>query len=240
MTAPADNTPYAVINDAMHEAGLLQDLQYPTPEQYAKYMRRLRDLVNFMQTQGLKLWLNVDTPVTLVAGQNRYTFAPAGYVDMTKPLRVLQGYYYTTANGNRRPITVLSWSEWLTLSQVNQQGQVSQYFVDKEQSQLVVYFWITPDATAASLGTAHVLLQTQVGNPVELDETMNFPVEWKLALTWSLADEIAGGQPQATMERCKAQALYYRNALEDWDVEDASTVFQVDPRAGNYGLSRFR
>ena len=46
-----------------------------------------------------------------------------------------------------------------------------------------------------------------------------------------LADELATGQPQPIMQRCEAKANQYRQALEDWDVEDASTSFAPDQRA---------
>ena len=228
MTTPAINTPNGIICDAMQDAGLLQDGDEPSSEQYAKYSRRLRDVINLWQTQGLKLWLTVDTSVTLVSGQASYALAPAGDVAMTKPLRVLQGYYLDS-NSIRRPLNVLSWDEYLRLGQVTQTGAINSYFVDKQQSSLVVKFWPTPDATAAT-GTAHVLLQTQATNFTNLTETLNFPDEWRMALRWGLADDICTGQPQTIMDRCAQRALAYRTALEDWDVEDAPTRFTPDPQ----------
>lgn len=228
MTTPAINTPYAIIDDAYHDAGLLQQGDTPNSEQLASGMRRLRDLINLWQTQGLKLWLQVDTSVTLVASQATYTFTPGGNVDMTKPLRVLQGYYLDT-NSIRRPLNVLSTEEYLRLSRVNQTGAVNSYWVNKQATQLAVSFWLTPDATAAT-GTAHLLLQTQVTNFINLEETMDFPQEWRIGLRWGLADEICTGQPQAIMDRCAQRAATYRQMLEDWDVEDAPTRFAPDNR----------
>jgi hypothetical protein len=228
MTAPADNTPISIINDAYFDAGLTQEGQVPNSEQLVTGMRKLTDLVNLWQTQGLKLWLNVDTPVTLVAGQGTYTLMPAGDVDMVKPLRVLEAYY-RDANAIRRPLNVMSWNDYVRLSQVTQQGQINSYFVDKKQSQLSVFFWLIPDVTAAT-GTAHLLLQTQVTNFISVTETVNFPIEWRIALRWGLADELATGQPQAIMDRCQQRSLMYRTMLEDWDVEDAPTRFTPDSR----------
>jgi hypothetical protein len=238
VTAPALNTPFAVIKDAFHDAGLTQLGQFPDSDQIVLGMGKLTDLINLWQTDGLKLWLNVDTEVTLVADQATYTFMPSGDVDMAKPHRVLQAYYLDTSNV-RRPLTPLSWEEYLRLSQVTgNSGAVNSYFVNKLQSQLSVSFWNTPDATAA-LGTAHVLLQTQVTNFTAVDETMNFPNEWRIALRWGLADELATGQPQAIMDRCERRAAMFKAALEDWDVEDAPTRFQPDI-AQSYPQGSFR
>ena len=243
MTTPASNTPYPIITDAMQDAGLLQDGEEPTPEQLAKYMRRLRDVINTAQIGGLKLWLLSDQSITLVAGQAAYSLKPSGDVNMTKPLRALQGYYLYTATNVRRAIWPLSWQEYLTLGQAGtlagNRGAISQYFVNKLATELQVTFWPCPDATEVANGTAHLLLQTQVTNPIDLTETMLFPEEWRMFLHWGLADEICTGQPTEIMNRCAQRAASYRAALEDWDVEDTATSFQPDSRA-RANVGRFR
>lgn len=237
MTTPSLNTPSAIIADAYKDAGIIQQGDSPNGEQIVDATTRLIDILNFEQTQGLKLWVNVDTTVPLVASQGTYTFSPSGDVVMTKPLRVIEAYY-KDSEGIRRPLVVLSWDDYIRLSQVNQTGQINSYFVNKKQTELSVFFWLIPDATAAT-GTAHLLLQTQITNFTSLTETMNFPIEWRMFLRWALADELATGQPQAIMDRCQQRCERYREALEGWDVEDAPTSFTVDQR-GQYATSSFR
>ena len=222
----------------MEDAGLLQDGDDPTPEQYAKYTNRLNDVINFMETQGLKLWTQTDLSITLTAGVSNYTLGLAGTVVMTKPLRALQGYYLDSTGTDRRPIYPLSWDEWMRLSQITQTGQISQYFIDKQRALLSVYFWLVPDATAAT-GTAHLLIQQQVTNFTGVTDTMDFPPEWFMALRWGLAADICTGQPQSVISRCEGKAEIFRRNLEDWDVEDASTSFAPDQRAGQ-NTSAFR
>lgn len=242
MTAVASfSTPNRVMRQAAQNAGLLQEGNDLSSEKYAEYTNRLNDVINsLMQTQGLKLWTQADLSITLVSGTNTYTLGPTasgGTVNMVKPLRVIQGYYLDSSD-NRRPIYPLSWNEWLNLSQVTQTGQISQYFVDKQQLLLSVKFWLTPDATAAT-GTAHLLIQQQVTNFTGITDTLNFPIEWFNTLQWCLADEICTGQPQAIMDRCRQKADMYRTMLENWDVEDASVTFQPDSRGGQ-NASAFR
>jgi len=237
MTTPNDNTPVSIINDAYFDAGLTQEGQVPNSEQVVMGMRKLMDIINLFQTQGLKLWLMEDLPITLTAGTGTYTFGPAGSVVMAKPTRVIDAYY-EDVNHVRRPLVPLAWSEYARLSKINQTGQINSYFVDKQQTQLSVFFWLIPDAVAAT-GTAHLVLQKQVTNFITLTETMNFPIEWRIALRWALADELATGQPQAIMDRCQARAISYRTMLEDWDVEDAPTRFTPDSRS-QYATGAFR
>ncbi len=237
MTAPSLNTPDRVIRQAMENVGLLQDGDDPTSEQYAKYSNRLIDLINVWQTQGLKLFTLVDQSVTLVAGQAKYQLRPSGDVNITKPLRVLQAYFLDV-NAIRVPLVVLSWDEYTRLSQTTQLGALNSYFVDKQPTSLNVTFWLTPDSTAAT-GTAHLVLQTQITNFTGITDTLNFPQEWFMALSWGLADEISTGQPQAIMDRASSRAAMYRKMLEDWDVEDASTTFTPDQRSA-YVTGSFR
>lgn len=237
MTAPNDNTPISIIQDAFFDAGLVQEGDTVNSEQIVTGLRKLTDIVNLWQTQGLKLWLNTDLPVTLVAGTGTYTLGPLGSVLMTKPLRVIDAWY-EDANAVRRPLNPLARADWIRIGSMTSSGAINSYFVDKQATQLSVSFWQVPDATAA-LGTAHLLIQSQVTNPINVTETMNFPIEWRIALRWGLADELATGQPQAIMDRCQSRASAYRTALEDWDVEDAPVRFTPDAQASQ-GYGSFR
>ena len=99
--------------------------------------------------------------------------------------------------------------------------------IAQQSTYLGVFFWLVPDSTAA-LGTAHLIIQAQAPNFVQLTDQSSFPQEWAIALRWGFADEICTGQPQAIMDRCEKRAATYRAMLEDWDVEDASTRFTPD------------
>jgi hypothetical protein len=231
MTAPASfNTPDRIIRMAMMDAGLLQDGDDPTPEQYANNLNRLNDLVNFWQTDGLKLWLQTDLEVELTQGQRLYSLGPGGTVDMTKPLRVLEGYYLYTENAVKRPLIPIAREEYSRLPAATQEGTITSYFVDKQATMLNVYLWMAPGLADASSGTVHLVIQRQVTNVVNITEDLEFPQEWFLALRWGLADDICTGQPQAIVQRCAGRAEVFKTALENWDVEDASTFFAPDTR----------
>lgn len=238
MTAPATfNSPARIIENAMENAVLLAEGDTPNSEQYAKYLVRLTDLINFWATQGLKLWTLTDLSVPLTAGQAKYTIGPSGNVVMPKPMREIQAYYLNS-DSIRRPLYIISWDEYLRLSQVTQTGAINSVFVDKQQTQINVSCWLVPDADAAT-GTLHLLTQQQLTNPVTLTEALNFTSESFIALHWMLAAEICNSQPQAVIDRCTAMAATYRQALEAWDVEDAATQFQPDHRTA-YGTNNFR
>jgi len=233
MTAPVSSySVQQIIRMAYIDAGLIQETDEPNGDQYAIGLIRLNDVAVLMQTQGLKLWLMQDVSVTLVSGQSVYVLSPAGDVVMTKPTRVVYGYYLDSSGTNKRPLTSISWEEWTRLPPAST-GQINSYFVDKKQTSLSVSTWPVPDATAAA-GTMHLVVQNQMPQMVSLTAQHAFPMEWGMALRWMLADDMCTGQPQPVMDRCAARAAQFRTALEDWDVEDTSTYFSVDDRSG-YG-----
>lgn len=237
MTTPVNfNSPERVVIYAMRNAGKLAKGASPSSEDMAENLNRLSDMINFEQTQGIKLWLQSDLSIPLVLSQALYTISPTGNVVMTKPTRVVDAYYQDSSS-NRRPLIPMARADYIRLSNVVNTGAINSYYVDKQAASLNVYFWLAPDATAI-LGTAHLIIQQQATQIVSLTDTMVFPQEWFMWLQWGLADQISTGQPQAIMERCKEMAEKYRVALEDWDVEDAPTRFTVDSQmyqsSGNF------
>jgi hypothetical protein len=243
MTFPAlFGTAERIIFFAYEDACITQEGNSPNSEQIARAMVRLNDIINFWCTQGLKLWTLTDQSVTLVASQQSYTFMPAGSVNITKPMRILQGYVeIDDSDGTKRPIYPISWDEWMRLSNntTANTGPISQFFVDKLFDRLTVKVYLTPDSTEAA-NTMHLLIQQQITNFTGLTETMMFPQEWFLGLRWALADELSSGQPLEIVQRCMQKAEMYKTALENWDVEDVSTQFVPDQRMAMYNQGRFR
>lgn len=231
MPTNVSNTAYGIINDAMHTIGKLGEGDTPNSQQLADNMRRLNDIINLWQTQGLKLFFQEEINVPLVVGQTLYVLGPAGpAVVMARPPRILQGYVVQVQGNNRRPLVILSRDEWERLSQVTgNNGTINSFMVDKQAIQTNLNLWPPPDSVEV-LNTATFLMQVQAQNPVLLTDNTSFPQEWRIALMWGLADEISTGQPEVIMTRAERYAKKYREALEDWDVEDAPTEFNVDTR----------
>ena len=216
----------------MKDAGYLGVGREASSEDLAEYMGRLNDIANYEQTQGIKLWLqddfNLQAP-TLATGVGVYSFGPLGTVPgfTLKPTRCIEAYFVEQNSQNRRPVGIISRNEWDTLSTINQQGTVTSIWPNKKDDLLFINLWQTPSPVEA-LGQLHLILQTQINQVTNLTDAMAFPIEWFLFLEWSLADEIATGQPMAVQAKCKANREKYTFALEAWDVEDASTRFTPD------------
>lgn len=242
MTTPAtDNTAYSIMCGAAWNACLVPEGEDPDSEMIARYLRRLNQLIVHIITgeggDGVRLWLWQDTPITLVAGRGQYLLGPAtfgGNVSnvLLKPANIRDQYYlYSTANGaTKRPVFRISRQEYDMLSVTTQQGPVTQIFCDPQQNTFNVNTWLVPDANEAT-GTLQLVLLNQVTTFVGINDQMNFPVEWALALEWGLSSEISHGQPQAVIGRCDAKAGYYLAKLQEWDSEQGTSILpQPDQR----------
>jgi hypothetical protein len=245
VTSPSINNAIGIITDAMIDAGKLRRGDEPGSEDLAEYMRRLNKLVNYFMTQGCKLWLIVNQLITLLPpisstqGVALYTLGPTGTVVIQKPLRVISGYY-EDINFNQRPLIPMSYpNEYTNLSNVLQPGSINSYAVDKQQSTLNVFLWNAPDAFTAANGSVHLMIEQSVTQFSGITDLMNFPIEWALPLEWGLANQISAGQPALVQAKCASNAEKYQRELEDWDVEDADTMFQPDQRQTQY-RGRFR
>lgn len=226
-----------IIQGACEDAGICSFGQVVNAAQISRCMTRLKNIINFQATQGVKVWLEEDVSIPLTAGKGKYILGPTGDVVMTRPLQCLQGYYLT-AQGVQQPLTVLSKQEFATLSQVNINAAISSYYADKQATFMAINTWNVPDATAAT-GTVHVILRVACASPTAMLDVIVFPPEWSIFLQWELASQISTGQPKEIREDAVKFASSFRTALEGFDVEDASTLFQPDSRTG-YGRRSFR
>jgi hypothetical protein len=234
MPVSVSNTVYGIIKDAMMDAGLLQEGADPNSEQLANNMRRLCDIINLWQTQGLTLFLLEEITVDLIEDQQAYTVNPAG-LSPSKHLRIIQGRIHNSSGVLVRELRPLDWNEWNRLAHTS--GVITGYLVDKQPTSLIVRVWNKPDATEAA-NNMILLVHKQVENPYNLESNVAFPQEWRIALRWGLADDISTGQPEAIMARCKDRAETFRSALEDWDVEDTPTYFVMGAQANEGGSFR--
>lgn len=228
---PAAYTASQIILLAMLDAGLVpEDVATPTPAQIALYLPRLNEVLNIWQTSGLKLWLQTDLVIPLVAGQAKYSIGTGFGINTTRPTKVIDQGYYVEADGqSQRPISLIGRDSYNSFGSLTNTGAINSYYVDKQRLSLDVYFWQVPDAQATT-GSPHLIIQQQASNLVLSSDQIQFPPEWFIGLHWGLAAEICTGQPQSVIDRCETKAAVYKEMLDSWDVEDVSVMFYPDDR----------
>lgn len=228
--SPTQGTAGYIIFEAMFEAGKLGRGQEPQSEDYAIWLNRLRSMSTHWMTQGIKLFTWTDFSIIITASKAQYLFGP-GVTDLNIPLpmKVTQSYYIDLT-GNQRPLTLLTWDDWTRLSNKTQNGAPNSYFVDRQPSVMNFWVWLSPDVFTVTNGTIHVVLNNQITQPTQITDKTGFPPEWELGLIWGLADEKCGGAPTDVQTRCQQRAMYYKEQLENFDVEEGGVQIQPDAR----------
>lgn len=229
-------TARAIITSAYRDAQKLGRLAILAADQEAEGLEKLADLTNMWITRGMKLFLEEEVTVPLVAGKAVYSIMPGGDINMARPIKVLNVSYWLS-DDTSHPIFSIGRDEWSSLSQRAAAGSVNQFYSETLFDRVNLHLTQVPDATNA-LGSLRVVVKRQAVNPITIDASILFPPEWAIALRWGLADEIATGMPESVQQRCQVRAQTYRQALEDYDVEDVEVVLQPDSRM--FGFSRFR
>lgn len=234
------NTAQGVIDKAFVDAGRLPRGGTPSSTQYADGLDRLNDVINLIQTEGQRLWLEEEYQLVapiLQVGKQTYSFGVGGDVSMNRPLRVKYASYAESGTSNFRPLLSYAREEWTRLGNRSGGGSINGYFVDKQADFMMLSLWQVPDATSAA-GTVALVLHTQASNPASVSLATGFPVEWVMALRWLLAADLATGMPQDIVQRCEQKATYYKSQLDNWDIEDAPVHFALSNQAMPF--SRFR
>lgn len=221
-----------IIQKAYQNAGKIARGATPSPAQLLDGLSTLNDVIAYEGTRGLKLWLEMEVAVTLVSGQQMYSFYPSGSVSQVRPLRVKEASY-VDAGGAVRRLTPIAREEWTRMPNRSGTGAVTMYYTEKLYDRLNLYCWLTPDAIAAA-GKMLVVLANQGTVPSTVAGDARFPPEWALFLQWRIGQELATGMPQEVVGRCDQMTAVYREQLEAFDVEDAPTFFTIDTQ-GNWG-----
>lgn len=228
------NTAQAIIEKAFADSMKLPRGGTLTSVQLTDGLERLQDIVNLESTMGLKLFLETEASVTLVTGQQAYSFRPGGDVNIPRPLRVKDAVY-VDSSGQSRSLIALGRTDWAQQPSRSTQGAVTQYFADRLYDRLNLYLWNTPDTSAAT-GTLRVTLHAAAAT-LSLSLTTAFPPEWVMFLRWALAADLASGMPVEVIQRAEGKAAQFRSVLEGFDVEDAPT--RLMPTYQQYSPSEF-
>lgn len=194
-------------------------------------------------TDGIKLWTYKEYTLPLVANKTSYVIGPALSSDLVadKPLRLIQGQALTFARNISvspnidTPMQILSRQEYLSLGSKFSLGMTNSVYLDVQTTTSTIYVYQTPDAATSTNYELHFTAQRPIYDITNSTDIPDFPNEWMNVLIWGLADQIAieHDVPANHRQEIMIRAEGYRNKLEGWDTEAASTFFAPDYRYRN-------
>lgn len=235
------STTYSITRDQLITKALIKQgwLDYTAPAPATK-VTQMADSLNIMikawASEEIKLWCVEQLSLPLVAGQLSYTIGPTGAnLTANRPLRITDcnlRMNSTPTMPNDIPLQRLSRQEYVMLGSKLSQGTPNSFYYDPQLGNGVLYLYLTPAAYDATNNLVKIWSNRQVLDMSSGTATFDFPQEWYQALLWGLADETSLDNqiPEEVADRIAARAKKFKDALEDWDREDASVYMQPDVR----------
>lgn len=215
-----------------------------TPD--AATVKSASNILNMMlkdwETDGIKLWTTTQVLVPYVPGQVTYTIGPdpSNDVQTDKPLRLIQAFLRNNSMSPAVdiPMIIISNQEYNFLGSKFSTGTTNSVFYKPLRDHGELKVFLAPDVNTASNYLLHLNVQRPIYDINKANEDFDFPSEWFQALRWGLASEMVFdfGLSDARASLIIQRAQQYKDRLMAWDVEYASTFFQVDQRMKNYGF----
>ncbi len=205
--------------------------------------------IGVVDNDGLTEWFTVSGApvgdVVTLSGALLVAVDPGNYAlaytsNVFRPLKVPKARLLTLNGLNETPMTVLSRQEYMDLPEKGTQpggggiGTPTQFFYSPRRSDGFFYAWPTAQTSAWAVRyTAYRALQ----DFLTPENTMDFPQEWVLPLTWNLSLEMAPGYgvPEATWTRITTMAERYAVMALAYDRESEPIQFGMDYPTGAPG-----
>jgi hypothetical protein len=142
-----------------------------------------------------------------------------------RPLRILDARIKIN-DGNETPVNLISREEYFDQPSKSSQGKASQFYYNPTTTNGTLYVWPTSNGAE---DTIHLTAQRQLQDLDSATDNLDFPQEWELAVTYSLADLLITSYGDAISpqkaERISAKAAQFMEIVEDFDQENASIQF---------------
>lgn len=177
-------------------------------------------------------------PLLVAVDAGNYALAYTS--NIPRPLKVPKARLLTLNGLNETPMTVLSRQEYMDLPDKGTQpgqggiGTPTQFFYSPRRDDGFLYVWPTAQTSAWAVRfTGYRSLQ----DFLLPDNTMDFPQEWILPLTWNLSQEMAPGYgvPDPIWNRIQFMAEKYAVVATSYDRESEDIQFGMNYPTGQPG-----
>lgn len=112
-----------IIVDAAESMGVYSPGETMSAADSSRMLSILNDMLDSWSNESLTTFAKLEQSLVFNPGQYQYTIGPGGYVNATRPLRILDGYgtcYILDTNGNRYPVEVMQQDQWNLIGNITQ------------------------------------------------------------------------------------------------------------------------
>jgi hypothetical protein len=232
-----------IIQAAMRKLSVLEEGATPTAASVTSYAFMLNVILKSLQKDGIKLWTVNEIALPLQASKTSYSIGPASTLsDFTsdKPLRVVQAFLRNTGVTPviDIPMQILSKQEYNILGSKFSTGLINSIYYAPLVSTGNLSVFLTPDSATATNYVLYLTVQRQIMDVNLSTDNFDLPAEWYLPLIWMLTAEMSSDAEKPLQDRAyfDSKALFYKTAIEDFDVEEATVKFIPDLRMNMGGF----
>lgn len=204
------DTALTLITDALLDLGVLADEESPTASQAAGGLRKLNNLIDAWNIEGLMVYGTTQSILPLTAGVGQYTLGSGGTMNIPRPNTIVAAYVEdTTLPLEQRydfPLYMYTVEEYADVG-VNAITSPLPLgiFIDDSFPLSNVYLWPVPSTTNYNL----ILWSNGILNNLSLYGVVGFANGYKRALTANLCEELApsyGVQVPQSVAKIAAQS----------------------------------
>lgn len=192
-------------------------------------LRALNMMLKAWQAKGIMYWTMTEGSLTLVQGQESYSFASGGDFT-TVPFDIMD--MRITRSSTDLPMTEMSREDYYALPLKTNQGYPTQWFYDRQRESGTLYVWPSPDATA---GTLKFTYRRSIMDMDASGDNMDLPQEWYEAIISNLAKRFIpryGPIDPMTAAEVKEQAAMSYDAVQTFNVGEGEGSISIMPGMG--------
>ncbi len=222
-----------LVAGALRLLGVIPEGGTPTSDQYSTGSEALNLLLKSWETEGLPIWAVKTQTVTLVDGTTSYSIGLSQTVNVAKPLRIYQAYLHDTSTNIDVPMVRLSQEEYNRLGNKTSEGFPVNYYFENLRTTGNIYFFPTPDSTAASAKTVVITYQAPFQDFDASTDEPDVPQELMRALKFNLAADLAWdyGYPIKDRQLLMLKAAELKEEAFGFVQEEASLFFGIEKRS---------
>jgi hypothetical protein len=200
------STAQSIIDRSLRLISAIASGESPTAQESADALVALNNMIESWQTERLIVYAFVDTPFTLVNGDNSYTIGPTGNFVITPRPSILENVF-VRASDIDYPVQMVTKDEWYAIVDKTSESDIPMFgYYEPTMTNGTLLLWPVPN-TAYSL---HIVTWQPVTSFAALSTAVSLPQGYERALAYNLALEIAPEfekQPAPSVERIAMESL---------------------------------
>lgn len=223
-----------IIRAALRQISAVGALEEPTDADYSACLEYLNNLGDSWSAEGMMIFGYSREEFTLVAGTSSYTIGSGATFNTNRPAYIDSAQLQYPNENVDYDVEIVPQNKFDMASLKTTQGQPTMLFYNPTYPNGTIYLFYTPDQAY----TLRLNMRARLGSLSTINTTVSFPEEYRRALVFNLAQDIANmygfavPQDVVRLARESKTIVMSRNAAND------NSIAEFDLAIGRHPGSR--